>query len=457
MSAYEGASRAQRTSSWSAPSSGPNRALSTALPVLRDRSRAAYRNNPLIKKALGSLVSSTIGTGIKPGILESIGDSLGLKRAWKQGQPYIDADGLSDFYGLQTQIDLAARLSGEVFILRISEQTRVGGIPLQIQLLESEFVPIEMNKKLQNGNEIRAGIEFSGRTRVAYHMYTDHPQEEGAGFGKTIRVPAEEVIHFYKQSRPGQLRGEPDASQSLLKAYTFDSYDHAELQRKETRAPYTGSIEKDFPPDFDGNRSDSSQPQDDSDSSEPSPIQITGGSLIELFTGEKLNLFDGDKSGDGYKDFMRMQMLLIAAGFKLPYELMTGDWENVNDRLVRAILNDFHRMLRAEQAHFAHSVCRCVWGWWLDAGVVSGNLALPNYSEQRDRYTSMRWIPDRWAYVNPVQDVKAAADEIKYGLESRDEKIFQRGRTPSEVDEEQAEGNRRREALTKGEENEEMV
>ncbi len=35
----------------------------------------------------------------------------------------------------------------------------------------------------------------------------------------------------------------------------------------------------------------------------------------------------------------------------MPYELLTGDWEKVNDRLVQAILNEFHRSIEVVQDH----------------------------------------------------------------------------------------------------------
>jgi capsid protein len=43
---YEAAGQGHRATHWVAPSSGPNRALSYGLTTLRNRARAAYRNNP---------------------------------------------------------------------------------------------------------------------------------------------------------------------------------------------------------------------------------------------------------------------------------------------------------------------------------------------------------------------------------------------------------------------------
>ena len=96
---------------------------------------------------------------------------------------------------------------------------------------------------------------------------------------------------------------------------------------------------------------------------------------MNLLPGENLTLFNSDRTGDGYGVYTRSVSLKIAAGLGVPYELMTGDWEKVNDRLVRAILNDFQRTIEADQNHLLiHQVCTGIWHWWMDAAIWSGQL-----------------------------------------------------------------------------------
>ena len=79
--------------------------------------------------------------------------------------------------------------------------------------------------------------------------------------------------------------------------------------------------------------------------------------------------------------------MAIAAGVGLPYETLTGDLRDVNDRVIRVILNEFRRRIEQRQeAVFIHQLCRPVRNAWLDAAVLSGALALPGYA------ASLYWL-----------------------------------------------------------------
>lgn len=450
-SAYEGGSNGRRTSQWYAPAGGPNTALTSNLNNLRNRSRAAHRNNPWLFKGIESLVANEVGTGIVPRSTHADKEFKDLVNAlWNESASELDTEGVLDFYGQQSQVVRSRRMSGEVFIRRRVRRLGDLTVPLQVQVLESEYVPVEKNESLSNGNQIICGIEFNRRgTRVAYWMYPYHPAER-SGFrnNQLIRVPARDVIHHYLPTRPGQVRGEPDAAQSLLKAFTFDSYDDAELVRKQTRAPFTGFLQKStsfydendykFDP-FTG------EPVTPGEEDVPS-LNAEPGTILTGLPGEELKLFDGDKGGEGYKDFMRQQLLGIAAGMDLPYELLSGDWEKVNDRLVRAILNEFRRKIEMCQDHLTtHQVCMGVWRWWFDAAVAYGPLfgKVRNYAQNRKQIQSVEWRPQAWAYVNPEQDINAKLKSIEGGLTSRDAEVAKTGWDADEVDRQNVEGQQR--------------
>jgi lambda family phage portal protein len=144
---------------------------------------------------------------------------------------------------------------GECFIrMRPRRPEDSMSVPLQLQLLESEHVPTTLNTMADNGNTIRAGIEFDrlGR-RVAYHMTRLHPNDAATQTGAdrltTVRVTADQVIHLFRPLRPGQLRGEPWLARALIKLEELDQYDDAELVRKKTAAMFAGFITRQGPED----------------------------------------------------------------------------------------------------------------------------------------------------------------------------------------------------------------
>ena len=57
-----------------------------------------------------------------------------------------------------------------------------------------------------------------------------------------VRVPASQVIHLYNPLRPGQLRGVPWLTPSMIPLKILGDYDDAELERKRQAALIAGFI-----------------------------------------------------------------------------------------------------------------------------------------------------------------------------------------------------------------------
>lgn len=436
---YDGASTAARTNSWRDTSASPNSVLTPALALLRARSRAAHRNNPYINKAIKSLVSNEIGMGITARSLSETHKEM-LDEYWAEFIKNSDPEGILTFSGQQSQISTGRRLGGEMFIRKRIRRGSNAPSALQIQIIEPEYVPLTLNRKLKNGNKIKAGIEFnkSGQ-RIAYWMHTEHPLEYTDSFGQMVRIPARDVIHQYMPTRAGQLRGEPDIVQAIVKSYTLDKYEDAEVQRKESKANYTGAVYRD-PTVFKAAESDTTVEQ--------GAMPIMPNSLVEMLPGESLDLFDGDQTGSGYDDFMTRQLMSVAAAFNIPYEILSGDWSKINDRLLRGVLNEFRRDIEMQQHHMMiPQVCERVWSWMLEAGVITGNLQLPSYAENMVDYNRVEWSTHAWAYTNPTQDVEARVMEIDNGLKSRGRIVADRGGDVEEVDQQRKEDQDREKEL----------
>lgn len=420
--AYEGATRGRRGQNWDAPSDGPNTALESDLDLLIRRSRAAYRNVPWIRRAINSLVSNEIGCGIVPRF-RCANPALRqqLQTLWNAWIDEADADGVLNFYGLQSLVVLERLIGGECFIRFRPRRPEDGlTVPLQLQLLESEQLPLAIYG--QTGVALQAGIEISpfGK-RLAYWFYRSHPGERryGAALGDLTRVPAEYVIHHYQPLRAGQLRGEPATAASLLRTRVFDTYEDAELARKASRAQITGFLRT--PPIDDGSAPLTGEATEIVDSA--GQINLQPGTIAELRPGEDVTFLNSDDAGAGFADFQREQKLAMAAGLDLPYELMSGDYSKVNDRLMRAMFGEFHRHLTARQDHLTiHQFCRGVLNAWLDAAVLAGAVEIAGYATDPAVKADARrcdWRADGWPYLHALQDVQAKALQVRSGFTSR--------------------------------------
>ncbi|MDC6127202.1 phage portal protein, partial [Burkholderia gladioli] len=429
---------------WRVSGAGPNAAAVQNLPLMRARARDAIRNDPWAKTAIGRLVSNTIGAGIQAHPQHPI-DAIRKeqKQLWEDSGEEIDADGLNDLAGVQT---LAARSffsDGEVLVRRRMRSPRDGlAVPMQIQLLEGDMLPMDKNE-IVAGGEIINGVEFDrdGR-RVAYHLYQRHPGEYGrASFTnmQTVRVPADEIAHVFQALRPGQVRGVPELSTVLLRLRSLDNFDDAVLFRQEVSNLFAGFIVKPHSePGLMGDPITGGAVDYDADGFSP-VVSLEPGGMQELAPGEDVRFASPPGAGTDYAPFMRQQLMAAAASVGMPYEVLTGDLRDVSDRVLRVILNEFRRSVEQIQWNvFIHQFCRKVWRWWVDACALSGAMSMPDYYRRRRDYLRVRWVPQGWPYIHPVQDVTAKRMEIRSGLASRSGAVLARGDDPEQVDNENA-------------------
>ena len=450
--AYESGASTRRTLGWHAPTASPNAAILHSLTTLRDRSRAATRNDGYAKGAIDKLVTNIIGTGIKPlSQAEDADFRPQVQELWLRWTDESDADGLLDFYGQQVQAVRGWLEGGEVF-LRLRPRRPDDGlsVPLQIQVLEPELCPHMHTTFARNGNRIRAGIEFDriGR-RVAYWFHPSRPTDLfDFDRGQLRRIPASSVIHLYDPLRPGQLRGLPHLTQALIRLHELDKFDDATLLRQQLANMFTAFLTK---PASVG----------EGESLHPLtglPIETFGddeilkwepGIFQELAPGEDIRFSDPPDIKSGYADFTRQQLFHVSAATGVPYETLTGDMSKVNDRTVRVILHEFRRAIQAWQHHIvAFQLCRPIWKAWMDRAFLSGALDIPlEFIEDPEPWIKTKWMPQGWPYLHPVQDVQAQQKAIRIGLTSRSAAVSEQGEDSEEIDREQAADNERADEL----------
>lgn len=454
---YEAAgSTGSRTRNWNVSGAGPITASSEGLRTLRARARDAIRNDPWARKTIASLVASAIGTGIRPypqhpdeKVRQNLND------LWDDWSIEADADNRMDIYGLQTLAARAMFGDGEA-IQRFRPRLAQDGltVPLQLQALEADHLPVERSEMLPNGNEIICGVEYDqvGR-RVAYYLWNRHPgdgrYQPGVGLVQR-RVPAQQIVHLYQVDRAGQARGVTVLATVLLRLKTLDSFDDAVLVRQEVANLFAGFVTKQMPDTgMPGVNVDPlGNPTSTGQDGFTSIAALEPGALQQLDPGDSVSWSDPPDAGNNYGDFMRQQLMAAAASAGLPYELLSGDLRGVSDRALRVILNEFRRSI--EQllwSTFIHQYCRPTWAAFIDAAVLAGELPATDYQRNRRVYRRVEWVPHGWDYIHPVQDVQARGLEVQYGFRSRSSVILARGDLPESVDRSRASDIEREKAM----------
>jgi len=433
---HEAAGAGRRSFAWLPSNPGAVAAMTATQTELRTKSRDLVRRNAWANAALESYVANAIGTGIKPQSL--VADPTIRERIqalWRDWTLDADAAGLTDFYGLQA-LACRAMLEGGEALIRIRYRRKEDGlaVALQLQVLEPEHLPVTLNTTAENGNVIRAGIEFDrlGR-RVAYHLYRTHPEDgalapmSGNGGMETVRVDASEILHMFRPLRPGQIRGD------------------AELVRKKTAAMFAGFITRLAPEDNLMGEG----------SADPNGVALAGlepGTLQILEPGEDVKFSQPADVGASYAEFLRMQFRAVAAAMGVTYEQLTGDLTQVNYSSIRAGLLEFRRRCEALQhGVIVHQLCRPIWQAFIEQAVLEGALSLPGYARgdlaKRREYLAVKWIPQGWQWVDPQKEFNAMLTAMRSGLLSRSEAISSFGYDAEDVDREIAADNARADAL----------
>lgn len=405
-SAFEGAMQQRRLIAWKATQDNINSLLASGGDLLRARARQIVRSNPYASNAADSFVANSVGAGIVPSSLiaeTALKDEV--QRVWLAWTDEADADGLTDFYGLQALAARAMFEAGECFVRFRPRRSEDGLIvPLQLQLLEAEHLPFYKNETDGNGNQIRCGIEFDkiGR-RVAYHFYRKHPGDntDQSGKGEIVRVPASEILHLYRPQRPGQIRGVPWISPALVKLYLLDQYDDAELDRKKVAALFAGFITKNAP-------EDNLLGEGASDNTGSSVAGLSPGTMQVLLPGEDIKFSSPADVGGSYEMFQYRTLLAIAAALGVPYTNVTGDLKAANYSSIRAGTVEFRRRIdQFQHATLIYQLCRPVWKRWMETAALSGALTLPGFANDPAKYAAVKWITPKWEWVDPLKDRQA--------------------------------------------------
>ena len=445
---YDAAGTGRRMAGWNTPSSGPNNAI-VNLQKIRDRARDVARNDWSGTSSERVWASNVIGTGIVPRpTTKNVTLKEKLTTLWKAWVKVADADGVLDFYGLQQLVFRSWFTGGECFV-RIRPRRTADGlpVPMQIQVLEADMVPqldADNYPGLPRGSMIRSGIELNAiGQRTAYWMWKAHPGDKQPSTilaNDVVRIPAEGVLHIYEPLRPGQLRGVSELASVLAKLRNVSDFDDAQLERQKLANLFTMFITKALP----SGAADVMTGLPYAGSLDEPLAGMEPGIAQELLPGEDVKFSDPPDAGANYADFMRTQHLGVAAGSGAPYELMSGDIKDVSDRTLRIVINEFRRACEQKQwLIFIPKMCQPILDAWAKFAEMAGALSAAEAIEAG----KVRWAPQGWAYIHPVQDVQAKMAEVEAGFRSRSSVIAERGDDPDEVDQERADDKARADKL----------
>lgn len=413
---YDGAARGRRTDGWLTQGSSADAAASPGRAVMRDRSRDLVRNNPYAAKAVQVIVSNVIGTGIIAQAKaqrsrrrsQQITD---LWHDWATDPRQCDFNGRNDFYGLQALVMRCVVESGEVLI-RKRTSTNGQRIPLQLQVIEPDLLDTGHDGPSRDGGYTSEGIVYGpDDRRIGYWLYAQHPGERHSHVDafESKFVPASEIIHVFRQDRPGQSRGVPWASPVILRLRDFDDYSDAQLLKQKISACFAGFLVDTEAPD--------AGPSELIDKLEPGALEI-------LPPGKDIRFASPPSVGE-FDKITREYLLQIAAGYGVTYEALTGDLSHTNFSSARLGWLEFQRNIESWRWQMlVPQMLNPVWEWFVASGSVNG---------VRLEGIIVHWTPPRRELIDPSKEIEATKKAVRCGFISLSEAIREFGYEPEEI------------------------
>lgn len=388
-----------------------NPEIAAAGPQLRSRAAYLAQNNPWVCQAVGNWVGALIGSGIMPASRHpDPATRAAINAFFRDWTDSADAEGRSDFEGLQAAIAQSLVVAGEGLALIVDSDTGP-----KIRVLPVELLDESKTADLSSDRFIFAGVELdnSGQ-RLAYHILPERPGSVFATYATAQRIEAASVLHVVKASAPGQIRGASWLAPIILSASDFDQYADALLMSAKVAAMHSGFIVN-----VNGTATD---PYDGADMPSMEP-----GTLVRLGMGDDVK-FNSPAQLQQADAFLKHNLRQLAAGLGLPDHLVSGDLSGANYSSLRAGLLPFRQ--RVEQVQYGVLVPQLlapIWRAVIEYGILSGLIDAPDFEQNPRAYLAADWLPPKPLQVDPEKDVAATRAELELGLTSRRKAAAERG------------------------------
>lgn len=430
---YNGA-QPSRLDNWTPVNDTINHLIGHASPRLRARVRDLVRNFPLFTRGVNGYTAFVVGRGARFQSLAMLPDgspNLTARRkieqrfrAWMESDACVN--GKMHFYELQQLLCRQMMECGEGLFQEVCRK--------QYRINPFSLLPIEPDRLTDLGARVDdresqgvfAGIEYLRETgEPTYYNIADDGYTV-----QTHRVPAARIFHVFQTLRCGQLRGVTPFAPAIIVARAMADYTQSELDSAKMAAKYLAMITTDNAEGFQaargliGKKGPATQP----------PIENLENAIIEyLRPNEKIEFANTpNRPGDSFDRFSRFATRMVSICVDVPYEIMSGDYTNINYSTSKASRGDAGMLLAPHKFLLEQRFSAPIFRRWLDYEALTQDY-LPNYWQDPELYRRSMWIPAGMPSVDPQRDGRADIDAIVACLKSPQEAILGRGADPEEV------------------------
>ena len=429
---YAAANQGRLFEDFKASNKSADTELRPALTTLRNRARDLARNDPYARRFLNLMRVNVVGDyGLSlqvkarntDGSLDVIGNQQ-IEAAFADWSRSCTVDGRMTFADVQKYCTEAMKRDGEAFIQIVRGPAFKYGFALN--LLEADLIDEQKNQRLPNGNEIRMGIELNRYRRpVAYWVRQAHPGDYDyttMNQGVSIRVPAEQILHYYLPSRAGQTRGESAFAPITTSLKMMNAHREAELVASRIAAAKMGFFTSDTGDDFNADGYDDTVPI----------MDVEPGTMHQLPKGVDFKAFDPTHPATAFNDFQKGILRGIASGLGVSYSSLSGDLEGTSYSSIRQGALEERDFYRTEQRFLIDHLAFPIYEMWLRHVMEFGFINIP-VTKFDKFYNATIFRPRGFSWIDPQKEMNAAVTGMQNGLLTPSEIAAQDGRDIDDV------------------------
>ena len=365
--------------------------------TLRNRARYERANNSFLAGISSTLSFDLVGTG--PRLQLNSGD---VETDRQVERLFFDWTWAVDLAGKLRTMREALVVDGESFALMINNP-RLSGVQLDIRLVEAEMVatPTELMSTTitPEGNTVD-GIEFDSIGNViAYQVLNFHP---GSNYRinnlQFQRVPAAQMVHWFRAQRAGQHRGVPDVAPALKLFGQLRRYTEAVIAAAETAADFAAFLHSNSP----------AAEVDEVTAFAEMPIEKR--SMVTLPEGWDISQLKAEQPTTQYPAFVRQILGEIGRCLNLPFNVAALDSSQYNYASGRMDHQIYGMTQRVDRDTLERVMLDRVLAAWVNEASLAGFLpeGLPPFSEW-----DWSWQWDGKDHVDPAKEANAAETRLR--------------------------------------------
>lgn len=424
--AFAAAQLNRLTESWRIVSDTIADELRNDLDALRARSRTLENNNDFLRRYLDIVETNIIGESA-PKLISFADDAPGqpdtlarkaIQAAWAAWceRGICEISGHIDFTELCQAIVRGTARDGEALVLEHVAGRSGNAYGYALQLLDVDRLATRLNRQAAQGvTAIVCGVEIDERGRpIAYHFQTGRLSSTATAFE---RVPADSVLHRFVHQRPEQARGIPWGHAAMLSMHYAGEFALSAIMAAKYGADHLGffTTPDGAPP-----------PIGDESADEPGARIVTSapGTWDTLPEGTTPVAIDSRYPNEVFGPFMTSMYQRMSAG--LPganYPELCQDYGAVNYGSLRGATLASRDEWKKRQRWFATAWLSPIFRRWLPLAMASGAVRLPSGSPlpmaKLEKFLAHGWRFRGWDWIDPAKDIKAAADSVALGVNSR--------------------------------------